>query len=448
MSKKGQHNISGIDFQLRVALLYLLESFNNVNFIKAKFEGDNLSDFTLFFKDSNENRSFIHNIETKKWSSDLKQNEIRKLIKEEIHKRNELYSTHNDKFFIIALNFSKNLKNYIKEIKKHIPLREGMEEEDFKKIYQPYLKIKGFTEKKKPENSNRNSRYQKNLILERWRKEEILFLRFVELVELKEDQINNGILKHFCDKDTFYYRESDLKNIQNLLFEKIKEKSKAGDCFDTEEVKEIIDNFRIEETNKSESYNLQKSLGDVAENIESFFETEEKFKKLNNDSLYLTPISERRNAVFSIVKKLKESNFKLESIKFFIDKILIKNYYFHSCMELLEEYIKDEEKYKDILCIISKLAERNIQFDYYCHEIFEFLYKMLDLHPVDEVKGFTIKLLDESLPDFNTNDIPFTFSYRGFRYKSVPKLINILFKNNNNNKKEYIDFIFKKIQLC
>ena len=422
MSKQGQYNISGVDFQLRVALFYLLENFKYENFIKAVFEGDKFSDFTLFFKDSIKNRSFIHNIEVKKWNQNLSQSDIKELIKKEIKNRKEIYSVHQDRFLIIAPNCSQRVKTDIKEIKKHIPLHKDMKEKDldfFKTIY------------------------QNNPILKIWKKEEILFLRYVELVELNEDQINNSILKHFRYEDSFYYRENDLESIQTLLLEKIKEKSKIGGYFNKEDVDEIIFKFRSSETNKSESYNLKKSLGDVIKNIETYFENEEKFKELNND-LYLTPISERRNAVFSIVKELKKSDFKLKSIKFFIDKILIKNCYFNSCMELLEKYIQDKESYEDILDIISKLSERNVQFDFYCYRIFEFLYKILIFHPKnDEVNDFTIQLLDQSVPDFNTEDIPFTFSYQSLRYKPVPKLISIIFKNQDN-KRKYIDFIFEK----
>ena len=423
MSKKGQHNISGIDFQLCAALLYCLKEYKQENFIKARFEGVNFSDFTLFFKDPLKNKSFIHNIEVKSWKRPLKENDIKKLVKKEIDEREPLYQSRQYRFLILAPKFDQRVKSEIQKIKDNIPLHRNVTEEILNLFKKEYKDIN---------------------MLQEWNRKNLLFLKNVDLMEIDQSQINNQILEHFRYQDCFFYREDDLKNIQNLLLEKIKEKSKTGGYLIKTDIEKIISKFKTNETDKSESYNLDKSLVDVIKNIKSYFETEKKFKVLNDDK-FLTPISQRRNVVFSIAKELEKKKFKLKDIKFFIDKILIKHDYFYSCMDLLEKYIEDNYSEKEILKILESLSRRPY-FNFHYYRVLELLYKISESRsPRDSSENFNsfaLDFLEKIIPDFSIECYDDS-SCSYFMNQYVPKLIKNIFKDKSSEQKQ-IDWVFKK----
>ena len=423
----GRNNQKGIRFQNKVALLYMLDHYRYANFTEIRFEGVDLEDFTLFFTDSLNNSTFFHNFEVKNWSNPLSRSEIRKIIEKEVQKGINRYSE-KGKFFIVAPSFKEDCKE-IESFKENYLFNS---KQDFEKTKTLYKQI-----------------YGDNPLLN-WSQEEILFLKHVHLVELKKENMDNMIIDRFHYEDSFFYSEDNLENIISRFLRKITDDSSHGRSLSKGDIQNILDKFHKTETQKSESYNLDNDLGQVIGNMENKLKTENEFETLNQDR-YITPISDRPQAIFCIADKLKQKKFKLKSIKWFVEKILIKQYYFFQCLDLLEKYIKENNltnEDKDfILEFIFKLYEKGSsgsdlqksEFNSYSNrEILKFLSKICSCQTISEqFKSKITEFLDRAIPDWQKGRKSYV---RGYNYQHIHNLIKILFGYN----KEGVEFIFKK----
>ena len=431
MSKKGQDNQRGISFQNKAALLYILDNYRYANFKEIRFENDKFEDFTLFFTDSINHSTFFYNFEIKGWASPLSRNEVRKIIKKEVEKGINRYSEKGS-FFIVAPFFSEDCKE-IEFFKENFFFNP---KKDFEKTKTLYQKIYG------------------NNPLFNWNKNEILFLKYVHLVTVDPKNIDNILMDRFGYEDSFFYTRNNLDNIISRFLRKITDNSSHGKILRKGEIQNIITKFHKEEAQKSESYSPDNELGKVIDDIEIKLETEDEFKKLDQDK-YITPISARPKAIFYIVDKLKQKQFKLKNITWFIDKILIKNYYFFQCLDLLEKYIKKNNltnKDKDfILEFIFKLYEKSssgsdfqkYEFKSYSNKIIlEFLFKICSHEVSDQFKRKIIKFLDNTIPDWQQKELK-SYTWESYNYQDIPELLKTLL----NYSKEGLDFIFKKHNL-
>ena len=428
MSKKGQDNQRGISFQNKVALLYMLDNYRYADFTEIRFESNNFEDFTLFFTDSINHSTFFYNFEIKNWKTPLSKYKVKKIITKEVEKGINRYSE-KDNFFIVAPSFSKNCKE-IESFKKKFFFNS---KKNFKKIKKMYQKIYG------------------NNPLFNWNKNEILFLKHVHLVEIDSENINSMLMDRFYYEDSFFYTVDNLNNIISRFLRKITDNSSHGRSLKKREIQSIITKFHQEEAQKSESYSLDNDLGKVTGNIETKLETENKFKKLDQDK-YITPISAHPKAIFYIADKLKQKQFKLKNIKWFIKKILIKKYYFFQCLDLLEEYIKENNltnEDKDfILEFIFKLYEKNssgsefqkFKFKSYSNKIIlDFLFKICSLEVSDQLKKKIINFLDNAVPDWQEKELR-SYTWDSYNYQDIPELLIKLL----NYSKKGLEFIFKK----
>ena len=429
MSKKGQDNQKGISFQNKVALLYMLDHYRYANFTEIRFEGDNFEDFTLFFTDPINHFTFFYNFEVKNWNTPLSRNEIRKIIEKEVQKGINRYSE-KGKFFIVAPSFKEDCKE-IESFKKNYFFNSKKDFTETKKIYQRI--------------------YGDNLLFN-WSEEEVLFLKYVYLVEIKTENINNMIIDRFHYEDSFFYSEDNLENIISRFLRKITDNSSHGRSFSKDKIQNILAEFHKAETDKSESYNSNQNLGQVIDNnIDAKLETEDKFETLDHDR-DITYISGRPKVIFYIIDKLKQKKFKLKSIKWFIEKILIKQYYFFQCLDLLEKYIKENNlthEDKDfILEFIFKLYEKGSsgsdlqksEFNSYSNErILKFLSKISACQEIsNQLKNKFIEFLENSIPDWNKELN--NYSWDSYNYQHIPKLIENLLGYN----KEGLELVFKK----
>ena len=428
MSKKGQDNQRGISFQNKVALLYLLDHYRYANFTEIKFEGDKFEDFSLFFTDPINRSSFFHNFEVKNWSDPLSLAKVKEIIKKEVKKGIKRYSD-KSKFFIVAPSFTEDCEK-IESFKEKYFFNSEKDFETTKKIYQ---KIYG------------------NDSLFNWIKEEILFLKYVHLVELKKENIDDKIIDRFYYEDSFFYTEDSVENIISRFLRKIADGSSYGRNLKKGEIQNILSEFHSFETQKSESYNLEQDLGSVIGNIETKLETENEFTKLSHDR-YITPISCRPKAILYMSDKLKQKQFKLENIKWFFEKILIKKYYFFQCLDLLEGYIQKNHLAKEdinlILEVIFKIYERsspgsNFQkfgFNSYSNKrIFNFLLQICNKQKIsDQFKDKIICFLDNQVPVWQKEHRnSFDDDYN---YQDIPRVVEIILSYS----KEGLDFLFKK----
>ena len=427
MSKQGQYNQKGISFQNSVALLYMLDHYRYADFLKIKLEGDNFEDFTLFFSSSFNKSSFFYEFEVKNWDRSLTIGNVRDIIKKEVTKGIARYSI-GDKFFIIAPSFDESCKSLINKFKEKYYFNL---DKDFDSIKD----MKGSL-------SNDNPLLQ-------WSKEEIVFIKNVNLIELNKDQVNNMIVDRFNYEDSFFYTIENLNNIKERFFKKITEASSKGKELTKQEIKNNLIEFCNTETHKIVPYDLKKDLGTVIDNIEKNLQTEGGFEKLNDDR-YITAISNRIQAIFYIINKLKNSDFKLKKIKWFIDKILIKQNYFFQSLDLLEKYIEtndlDQDDLESILEFIFKVYKYDsnsspiyrYEFDsYYCHRIFEILLKISEKDVSESFKVKIIKFLEIVLPDWKKNYK--AYMEDNYKYEKSPELIRNLFGYT----KKGVEFIFK-----
>ncbi len=435
MSKKGQDNQEGITFQNKVALLYMLDNYRYGNFLKIKFEGDDYNDFTLFFKNSNNNSSFFWEFEAKKRDKSLTLFGVKNIIAKEAEKGINRYSD-NDQFYIVAPQFQNQCKEQIKQFKKHswVFKKDGFKNFDqLKKMYQQFN--------------------EESPILY-WSKEEIILLLKTEIVELNKEIINKKTQERFYYEQSFFYNEENADNIIARLFKDITEASSKGYEFTKYEIEQTITKFCNAETNKSESYNLNQDLKGAIDNIESKLNTESTFATLNDDK-YITPISKRVQAIFYITDKLKQKSFSFKKIKWFFDKILIKESYMLSSFSLLETYIeKNNLDLKDKTSVLGFLFkiyeyEKNSSSIYkrmfetsYRSSIFKIFLKFSknkEFIQNKELKPKLIKFLDKHVPDWQaTYLMDDTYGY--YRYQYLPQIIKNLFSYT----KEGIDFIIKK----
>ncbi len=431
MSKKGQDNQRGITFQNKVALLYMLDNYKYHNFLKIKLEGDQFEDFTLFFRDIDNKSSFFCEFEVKNWKTPLTLNNVRDIIKKEL-KKNMWHNVEKGSFFIVASSFSKECKEQIKSFKKNNYLFGSYK--DFYSIKDIYKQM-----------------YGSHPILD-WSKEEILFFnKRVNLKELDEESVDKRIQERFHYEQSFFYTKENAQNIISRLFKKITEKSSVGGELTKQWIEKIITEFCNVETKKSESYDLNKDLGQVIQNIEQKLQSEDTFAELNADK-YITPISKRERAVFDIVNELKTKKFQFKKIKWFFDKILIKDRYMLHSLDLLKQYAKkedlDSEDKDNILQFIFKLYEYESRsssvyqhsFDhFYRDSIFKILSKLSETNTSDDFKQKIQEFLNKVLPDWETthqNHI----EYEYYRFRDVPKII----KNILGCTKEGIKLVFKK----
>ena len=205
MSTSGQYNQTGIKFQNKVALLYMLDHYKYDNFLKIKFEGDEFEDFTLFFMDRMTQSSFFYEFEVKNRKDPLKLSQVRGIAKKEVEKGIGRYSDQN-RFFIVAPSFSEGCKNHIRSFSNYL-FPSGTDFDSNKQLYEEAIG-------KHP--------------VPNWSKEEIIFIKKVDLVELDEQSVDKRIREHFHYEQSFFYTEANAQNIISLLFFKITNASSKG----------------------------------------------------------------------------------------------------------------------------------------------------------------------------------------------------------------------------
>ena len=427
MSKKGQDNQRGIGFQNKVALLYMLDNYKYSNFLKIKLEGSQFEDFTLFFSDLKKTSSFFREFEVKNLSKALTLTDIRNIIKKELEKGAGRYSD-KDSFYIVAPSFSEKCKTHISALKESYCFYSYKEINSAKKMY--------------------NMMYDKNPILD-WNEEEILFIKHkTEIVALSEKNTDQWIQERFYREQGFFYTKDNAQNIISQFFKKISELSSQGEELTKQKITKIITEFCENETNKSESYDLKKDLGTVVQDIKIKLQTEDDFAKLN-DNRYITPISKRERVIFCIVNKLKKTEFQFKKIKWFFDKILIKERYMLHSLNLLKKYAEKEsldlEDKDNILEFIFKLYnyEQNSSSFYkknfntfYKDDIFTILLKLSKTNISDDFKKKVYLFLNKVLPDWQK--VHREQFYHDI-YTDIPETI----KNVFDYTKEGIELVFK-----
>ncbi len=411
MSKKGQCVFTGISDQADVALLYLLRAIKNPSFQKIIIEGQIWDDFALIFDDHTEN------CEVKSFSKELNYSNIKLIIST---KKGKEYGE-KDIFRIITRSVNKSFK------KDHEYIRESLYwwHSFHKKDYSKNPVIRGFMKKG-------------------WSEQEIVFLLKTEIVEFHDIQnIYNHISEYFALEEPFYLETGDIKNISSRTFKTIMEKGKKGEAISRSDFLNSLTKFKTQIAEKSESFSPEISVGRKIIQLATYLKTENDFAKLNHNK-FLSPISNSSRLIFYITDKLEQNEFNVKSFSFFLNKILLKQWYVRLAIRLLEK--KREQKKVSNKFLIDFLTKNYKRF---VHDFnYDSALRMIkSIAQSDENGKFDKKILDfmkkEILLPFNKDNQKHSLRRkRPWREDEQVAEILRIFLERTKDKKGFLDFVF------
>jgi hypothetical protein len=411
MSRAGQSTFTGISDQADIALLYLLRAIKKSSFQKIIIEGQAWNDFTLIFDDH------IENCEVKSFSKELNYSDIKTIIST---KKGKDYGE-KDVFRIIMRLVNKSFK------RDHEYIRESLYwwHSFYKKDYSKNSVIRRFLKKG-------------------WSEQEIIFLLKTEIVEFKNIQnIYNQVSEYFALEEPFYLDAADIENISSRTFKTIMEKGKKGETISRSDFLSSLSEFRRTIAEKSESFSPDIPIGIKFVRLAKYLKTEDDFAKLNH-SKFLGPISDRPRLIFYVTDKLGQNEFNVESFGFFLNKILLKQWYVRSAIRLLEK--KQEQNRVSNEFLIDFLTENYRRF---AHDFnYDSALRMIKSIAQSDKKG----KFEKRILDFMKREIllPFSKNHRKYSlrkkrpWREDEQLAEILkiFLERAKNRKDFMDFIF------
>ncbi len=272
MSKQGQYNYSGINFQSWAAMSLFLQYLRDSDFSHIYLEAPEFQDFNLVFNDG---RKII--CEAKSWKKKFSFADLRKILTSILDKEN---IGKNDEVLIICRNLDKKLEKKVENIKY------------FREIIAPYF--------------NKEKRFSK---------EEIEVLPKVNFWKVS-GKINEKIIYSlFSELLNFWIPEEDLKRIvDSILMQKIYKCSAKGTAFTRIDLLMEIESLKREVIEKSGDFDenrrkIEDQLKDVIKAIK------------DNKSLVWThgrvsALSAQPNLMYFVLQKFKEKKIdKLEDWK-------------------------------------------------------------------------------------------------------------------------------------
>lgn len=409
MSKPGQYTFTGISDQADIALLYLLRATKRSDFQRIIVEGREWEDFTLVFDERNED------YEVKSYKEPIGYSVIKKIIAKELTKQ---------------LGEKDVLKIVVRQLNQKF-------KDSFEYVHDYLLWIK-----LKPLSKNH---IVKQFLNKGWSKEQIFFLPKVQIIEFgKIINIHKQISEFFALEDPFYLNQNDQESLVGQSFRKIMHKGKKGGSIERKEFLNILDTFKKNMVEKSESFSPDKALGEKVGKIRKFLSSKKSLDILLQPK-YLTPISSNRRLIFYLADKLEQSRFHINSFRSFIDDILLKQDYAMLTFRILEkkrlqkkiddEYLLDflinnykklfyEFNYDDALKIIREIVEKDKQ-GLFVNRVLDFLKNEILLPFKKEIKIRREK------------------KKRGWREdEHIAKILKIFFERSKN-KRKFMDFIFE-----
>jgi len=397
MSKQGQYNYSGINFQSWAAMSLFLQYLRDPNFSHIHLEAPEFQDFNLVF---NNGRRII--CEAKGWKRKLSFSNLKEIL-DAILKREKLGE--NDEILIICENLDERLKEKVRNIKY------------FKKFIIPYFKKKGFT------------------------KEQIELLSKVNFWQISREINQNIIYSLFSELLNFWIPEHDLKRIvDNILIQKIYKCSAKGATFTRTDFLTEIENLKKEvvknsgyfdkERRKIEDNELLKELIEAIENNRSPVWADNQIAALSTQPhlmyFVLQKLQNKKNINIRNWGKLWEVN-KVYAFSFDIFKIFENNL-----------HIKDNRKY--ILEFIKKNTpdfKRFFRPDFFEIRIVKIVNKIIEQDEtlLNEALGIIKELLRRYESEYfylKTN------RDSGWEKEEICKLIKEIYKRGDENLKNRI----------
>lgn len=411
-----QKIFTGVSIQANIALIYLLQNYKRSDFLEIEIKSDLWEDFNLVFEE------YTIGYEVKWWERPISQSNLRQIIQKEIDKRKkvEIFRKKN-RFKVVVKNLGNQLRKNFEDLKNPFLLSENIFDKFWDKICEE-KPIKWFLDRG-------------------WTKEQIAFLRNVEYEEFKsEAEIEKILMEHFALVEPFYLDEDDTKTLIAKIFRNILAKGREGLSISKSEITQNIDDFVDNISKKSETFHPDQELPKVFDSIKDFLKSEKEFAKLD-DSKYLTPITKRRRSIFYIADKLKENDFRLESIDFFIKKVLLKQDYALIAMDLVEKKWKEGLASTDYLLEFILENYNKLYLDFNMGKAIEIMKEIVENKYSPDLENKILKFLEDILG-------PLTLEVFGRREKrswyeeqEILTLIDELFRKTTD-KKRIIDFIF------
>lgn len=305
MKNKGQSTVTGISDQADIALLYLLAASEKSDFEKIVIEPAGRSDFTLIYKD------IVEDYEIKSFAKPLRLSDIKNIIAKKLRKQ---YGVE-DRFFIVVRRLSERARNV-------------------------YLYLKNYAYLFKEGLLSQNPRI-KTLVKQNWTPQEISFLLRTEIIEFNNiEAIHARISEHFTFKYHFYYDDKDKDNIIAQYFKEIMNTGKSGGAISNNEFKSKLLEFEQYLSNIPTPFDPKIKMGNEVIALKSYLDCPNNFRELDNH-VYLSQLSAKPQLIFYLSDKLKSSNFTIEEMSFFLEKMLIKECYIHFAIRIIREKWKN-----------------------------------------------------------------------------------------------------------
>lgn len=411
MSKAGQYVFTGISAQADIALLYLLRSLSNSAFQKIIVEGNNWDDFTLIYDNNNDN------YEVKWYSKPISLSNIKTIIENKIKKPIH----QNERFSIICKYIGNTLQKKLKSLE--------------------YLDYFSSTKNK----CYKNHKFIKELHKKGWTNKGICLLRKINIIQLNSNEnVIKNIKEQLALQDPFYLCDEDQNNLIAKTFKLIMNKGAIGGIITRKDFIGVLNKFKSSIAEFSETFSPEISIMNKIENINKYLTSENEFKKLN-DKKYLTPISLNSRIIFYITDKIEKSNYSIDSIDFFIRKILIKKQYIRLSMRLLKK--KNADSSVPSLYVLNFITDNYAKLSdgFNCDDALEII---SDIALKDINGQFRVQIFN-----LLTTNILIEFSMES-RFRSVKrqngwhieefvaKIFNSYY-GSAHDKKEIIDLVFK-----
>jgi len=404
MSKSGHNNWDGINYQTWVSLSLFLQYLKDQNFLHIQLEGENLEDFTLYFKDGSKTIC-----EAKVRKAGVGYPVVKGILNNIVARKTFMPE---DRILLVCTKISEGLVEDIKSVKYFPQTREKLE------------KIKKFT------------------------KAEIDLFEHIDfwIVDEKFNKIASQAL--LADLVGAWLPEKEIELMVNSLTEKFRAKSAKGEIYSREDIIQEITAHKERVVKESPDYN--KEYADIEKQFDQLEQSIEGTGKKGHISA--TANRKAWSTNFNLLdfarRKLEEK--QIENLKDW-DEVWEMNripYFAYGIFHIFESNISSPINRKYVVEYCKKYADGIHGFyqnDYFVHNIVSILKKIIDTAPELEQKKY--------LPDIFEITKIFLYSnyheifylkesqysgHREWHLKEICSLVDKLYKISNEKLKDRI----------
>jgi len=368
MSKSGQNNLKGVNFQAWVALSLFLQFLKKPEFSHIQLEGDNLEDFTLYFNDGTK---IIGEAKVRKENV---QPALLKDILKNIVKRSTFLS--GDKILITCTGVSDDLSGNLRYVDYYPPLQEKFRK-NFK-YPEDYIKLLSHVDFWVV-NSDLNKESVQSMLadgIDAWLPQDAL------------DQFTDSLVQKFMklsESGSVYYRNDFLAEIQNLKNSIVSNASYYNPQFDAvekqyDELEEALRGSTAKDKRLAKS-----ALAALSTNfgLISFARGELEKKPIDNlgDWDVLWQMNRLRYFSYGIFETFKRNTHTQENRKYIVSYckqyageirgFYQDDYFSHNVVQTLQKVLvsaSDQERktyLRDIFSIVSELLNSKLNTAFY-----------------------------------------------------------------------------------